>query len=161
MKKINLIKDTSNYEKWFELEDGRKLDIPYRYDAHIDIENLFLYGANERYDLPTINDLVLNKKGNFRYGYDIVDFDIGLYFDREDVTEATIDDIVSYFREHGYKVTRKAIKHNLKAYFMDMKSGYRDEINNYHIFTPCSCNPLSFRLTSLNRNTDWQTTYIC
>lgn len=56
-------------------------------------------------------------------------------------------------------VIEDAIKHNFNAYLMDMKSGFRDEINGYHLFTPCCHNPLSFRLTTLNKNCDWQTTY--
>ena len=41
----------------------------------------------------------------------------------------------------------------------DLKSGYRDEKNGYHLFTPCGCNPLSLRATSLEKELDWQTTY--
>ena len=40
-----------------------------------------------------------------------------------------------------------------------LKSGYRDEKNGYHLFTPCGCNPLSFRVSSLEPELDWQITY--
>ena len=44
----------------------------------------------------------------------------------------------------------------------DYKSGYCDDTNNYHLFTPCGCNPLSFRATSLPTQCGyWQYTYVC
>jgi hypothetical protein len=80
---------------------------------------------------------------------------------REDL-EDMVDDIVLWFNEHGYAVSPEAVGHNLSAWWGDMKSGYRDEKNGYHLFSPCGCNPLSVRLTTLDKLCeDWQTTYSC
>ena len=76
--------------------------------------------------------------------------------------EGKIKKIIAEFRENGFNITREAILHNYKAWRYDMKSGYRDEENNYHLFSPCGCNPLSFRATTLHKNcADWQHTYTC
>lgn len=57
--------------------------------------------------------------------------------------------------------TREAVLHNFRAWSGDLKSGFRDDRNGYHLFTPCGCNPLSFRATSLEPELDWQKTYEC
>ena len=78
--------------------------------------------------------------------------------------ELTRDDIVRIrieFAEHGFDVTEEAIMHNYNAWIADLKSGYRDDENNYHLFTPCGCNPLSFRASELDNRVDWQETYEC
>ena len=64
------------------------------------------------------------------------------------------------FYEHGFHVTLEALAHNYEAWYNDMKSGYLDEENGYHLFTPCGCNTLSFR-ASEDVGEDWQTTYTC
>lgn len=65
------------------------------------------------------------------------------------------------FSKLGFKVSERAIMHNYNAWAHDYKSGYRDDGGGYHLFTPCGCNPLSFRLTALSDDSkDWQTTYI-
>lgn len=73
-----------------------------------------------------------------------------------------IDKVIAEFQDNGFNVTREAIEHNYNAWRFDMKSGYRDEENGYHLFTPCGCNPLSFRCSSLEEGCeDWQITYVC
>ena len=70
------------------------------------------------------------------------------------------DAIQKEFKENGFNVTLTAIKHNYECWLEDFKSGYRDERNNYHLFSPCGCNPLSFRATTLHKQCeDWQQTY--
>lgn len=65
------------------------------------------------------------------------------------------------FKRHGFDVTDKALEHNYGCWRDDLKSGFRDEENGYHLFTPCGCNPLSFTATKLNGKCDyWQKTYI-
>lgn len=73
----------------------------------------------------------------------------------------SIRKVIAEFKEHGFNVTKEAIYHNYYAWLADEKSGYRDEVNGYHLFTPCGCNPLSFRLSTLSEKCDWQTTYCC
>ena len=75
-------------------------------------------------------------------------------------TGLSIRKVQAEFAQHGFNVSREAIKHNYEAWLSDQKSGYRDEDNNYHLFTPCGCNPLSFMATTLESLTrDWQDTY--
>lgn len=62
--------------------------------------------------------------------------------------------------QSGIKVSMSAIKYCYNAWKHGFKSGYRGK--GFHLFTPCSINPLSFRLTSLDKHfRDWQTTYVC
>jgi len=73
-----------------------------------------------------------------------------------------INRIEAFFKDNGYNVSREAIEHNFNAWLGDMKSGYRDDINGYHLFSPCGCNPLSMCLSTLNTLCDdWQQTYTC
>jgi hypothetical protein len=74
-------------------------------------------------------------------------------------TKLPYKDIIEEFEKQGFKVTRKAIKHNYEAWLVDTKSGYRDEKNNVFVFTPCGVNPLSFDVTNLDEHFDWQETY--
>ena len=67
--------------------------------------------------------------------------------------------VLKEFKKNGFNVTRKAIKHNYEAWSVDCKSGYRDEENNYFLFTPCGHNPLSFTAIRLDEHLDWQETY--
>ena len=64
------------------------------------------------------------------------------------------------FYINGFDVTLEAIAHNYEAWCRDMKSGYLDKENGYHLFTPCGCNTLSFRASEYVGE-DWQTTYTC
>jgi hypothetical protein len=78
------------------------------------------------------------------------------------LNEALFRKIQSHFQRKGYKVSIEAIAHCLTAWASDCKSGYRDEENGYHLFSPCGCNPLSLRLSTLSPECeDWQQTYIC
>lgn len=70
--------------------------------------------------------------------------------------------IANEFKENGFNVTIEAIKHNFEAWKNDYKSGFRDEANNYHLFSPCGCNNLRMCATELEKdNVHWQTTYKC
>lgn len=65
------------------------------------------------------------------------------------------------FIDNGFNVTMEALRHNYEAWYYDLKSGYRDEENGYHLFSPCGCNPLSFSASELIEGNDWQITYVC
>lgn len=76
--------------------------------------------------------------------------------------DAIINEIFNFFQEKGVNVSMDAIIHNFYAWMSGFKSGYRDKENGYHLFSPCGCNPLSMRYTTLNKlYEDWQTTYSC
>lgn len=76
------------------------------------------------------------------------------------LTAEDFDSIMEEFAQAGFNVTWEALYHNYSAWLGDLKSGYRDEKNGYHLFSPCGCNPLSFRVSELRDDcSDWQTTY--
>ncbi len=78
----------------------------------------------------------------------------------DEISDIDVEEVQDFFARHGYNVTEDAIRHNFEAWKEDFKSGYRDEKNGYHLFTPCGCNPLAFRLSTLDEDyEDWQETY--
>ena len=146
---------SGNAPHWWSYR-GKKLFIPCYYDIRID-------WVNKRYtfdcvkDIPTINEMIANgdkilscvpyKQCNSK-----------LYSGKRFNAQS----IVKYFNKKGYNVTLDAVEHNYNAWCCDMKSGYRDEENGYHLFTPYGCNPLQFRLSTLHPTAkDWQITYKC
>lgn len=149
----------------FQLHNGKMIDLfPYRYDGKIDVENnTYLTIYDDEYDhtnLPTINELL--QQGIIKEITCIErEFDINFPSGKISLTENDFDNIISKFKANGFNVTEEALKHNYNAWLADYKSGFRDNDNNYHLFTPCGCNPLSFRATSLHPQCiEWQQTYI-
>lgn len=150
----------------FKLPNGKIFELfPCRYDSKIDIENeTYILSYEEDYNkssLPTIQELV--NVGIIKE-VSCIEKSFRIDFDKND--KRSIDKVIKYtiekFSENGFNVTEEAIRHNFNAWVLDMKSGYRDEKNNYHLFTPCGCNPLSFSATTLHEQCeDWQKTYKC
>jgi hypothetical protein len=106
---------------------------------------------------PTINDLLADGTAT-----------LSRYVDEASVIYKTWPDKISYneikrkFRKEGFRVSDEAIKHNFDAWKQDMKSGFVDKENGYHLFTPCGHNPLQFHATRLDKHfEDWQITYEC
>ena len=153
--KIPIITDTTKVQHWFETSDGEKWGLPYYFLYRINLKDK-TYTLSEDSDLPTINDLIDKKLLDVKFSYDIIDLDYE-YPNRIPLTKA-----IEYFKSKGYNVSKDAIRHNFYCWQSGLKSGYRDEKNGYHLFTPCGGNPLSFRLTSLHEPCkDWQKTYEC
>ena len=101
---------------------------------------------------------VLDKEGT------CIEKQYNIYFpeDKTLLTTSDINTMIKEFKDNGLNVTKEAIMHNYQAWRFDQKSGYRDEDNGYHLFTPCGCNPMSFRASSLHTKCeDWQQTYTC
>ena len=161
---------TEKTSRCFIFNDGRMCDVyALCYDAKVDLEKgLFLSIADgkeyKESTLPTINDLVelgkvvegtcIEKKYNI-FLQDVDRFGCEL-------TMTDLKKIQKEFKENGFNVTLKALKYNYSSWLGDLKSGYRDEKNGYHLFTPCGCNPLSFSATTLHpKCEDWQQTYFC
>lgn len=157
---IKILSDNESVETWFETKDGKRLLLPRYFRNHIDLEhNVFYLGEYSEWidkGIPTLNDLVRN--GVLTECHDYKEETLQYKTYRYDIS---IKRAISYFKKRGYNVTEEAIKHNLEAYRRGYKSGYRDETNGYHLFTPSSFNPLSFNLTTLSTFCDWQTTYKC
>ena len=70
-----------------------------------------------------------------------------------------VDKLVQDCKKLGFTVTKEAVQHQLENWAYDCKSGYRDEANGYHLFTPCGHNPFSLRISELHSLCDWQETY--
>lgn len=157
--------ETKNYKmvesrkdcSWgFQLHDGRIILVAdeekfrLRFDEPIMVDG----------EVTTLNDLKANGKGKEVFPYE--KYDINNIKGAKNLSDKDLLRIQRKFKKNGFNVTFDALFHNYHAWFMDMKSGYRDEENGYHLFTPCGCNPLSFRATTLCDNCkDWQFTYEC
>lgn len=145
------IDDINEYTHYVVI-NGERYYIPRQFDLTLDIENK-RYSIDKVKGYKTINQL--NAEGTnieFKYPYLTIETPIYNKFD--------IDDVILFFKKRGFNVSEKAIKHNYNAWKNDFKSGYRDEKNNYHLFTSCGCNPLSFTLTTLHKTAiHWQSTY--
>jgi hypothetical protein len=145
--------------------DNTPMFLPIWYGNRLDLDNLLLFSGNEideHPEFPDLNDLVRDGRvteATIYRSHDIFLEKFSGCYEAPAFTESLIRKIQKEFREHGFNVTRKALEHNFSCWFSDLKSGFRDEKNGYHLFTPCGCNPLSFRATSLEKELDWQTTY--
>lgn len=152
----------------FELPNGKWVDVyACKYNCKVDLENeSFILSSDEDYEdsnLPIMEDLVeqgiVKVVSCIERTFDIDD----VYQNRfrvKNLSEKKIQSIINKFKKNGFNVTKEAIMHNFSCWMGDLKSGYRDEKNNYHLFSPCGCNPLSFRATTLHpKCEDWQTTY--
>lgn len=158
--------------RYFIIRDNRTpMFLPIAYNNKIDIKTMTLYTGEDikkNPKLPDYNDLIkwgYIKEANIFRGYDI---DVEWFADREtaeddnlELTDEIINNILLEFRLQEFNVTREALLHNYDAWRNDLKSGYRDDKNGYHLFTPCGCNTLSFRASRLCDDLDWQKTYMC
>lgn len=152
----------------FELPNGKYVNVyDVLYSSKIDIDNEMYVPEckDEEFEnlaLPTMNELVrdgiVKVVSCIENTYDI-DLPAVSRFGKK-MTAEDFNSIMDEFAQAGFKVTLEALLHNYSSWRGDLKSGYRDEKNGYHLFTPCGCNPLSFRATSLHEKcSDWQTTY--
>lgn len=150
-------------------ETGTDLIIPYYYGNKVNLETMEYVEDPDRFktdttkdefsnlDWPDINQLVEERKVEAAFPYKKYDIDLGFI---RSMSDTRINKIIKEFKEHGFNVTREAILHNFSAWACDYKSGYRDDANGYHLFTPCGCNPFSLRATTLYEScSDWQETY--
>lgn len=152
----------------FQLPNGKLIDVySCRYDAKVDLlnEKYIPYSDAKEYEmsnLPTFNDLI---EQEIVKEVSCIENTYEIEFEKSNRRRFTlsVDDIKKIrkeFKENGFKVSKKAILHNYFAWKGDLKSGFRDSRNKYHLFSPCGCNLLSFRATTLHpKCADWQTTY--
>lgn len=147
------------------MSDGTRMFLPLlRYDAAIDLENILQYTLNESKTcgFPELNDLLrdglVTEEKDYRE-YEIFPEEFNDPATAPPFTGKVIRGIIEEFGNNGFKVTREALVHNFRAWYSDRKSGFRDEKNGYHLFTPCGCNSLRFSATTLCDDLNWQTTY--
>lgn len=172
--KLRTVADRSETQWGVLLNDGRIISLfdennqfYLRWDFPIDLETMTY---EPRLADESKGEVSLNLLDGTVYAGEVKCYDECIYY-RDIYPEAftcpeqerlEIDRIESFFRDNGYNVPREAIEHNFDAWLDDTKSGYRDETNGYHLFSPCGCNPLSMRLSTLhNLCDDWQQTYTC
>lgn len=142
-------------------------DMDLHFDARFDMDNLIAYElCDNEYakltNLPTINELV--KDGIVARWKPYKEADLDRIDEKPDFYKngkPRIKAIKKYFKARGFTISTEAIMHNLKAWKRDYKSGYRDEVNNCHVFSACGCNPFGLYVTELYPACDWQTTYTC
>lgn len=151
---------TPNYQT-FLLPNGKMLDVyAVKYDSKVDLKNgIFIPITSSNYKkstLPTMNDLI--RKNIVKVVSCVRFYNIMVTRNVYSLTDEDFLHIQQEFRANGFKISIKALKHNYYAWMNDYKSGYRG--NGYHLFSPCGCNTLSFRASTLHKKCkDWQTTY--
>ena len=175
METIKFVKSRFETSNGYQLNDGRIIDVnslnwnygkPFNLETG-EIDNTFYppkkYKGKD--GLPdyapegftTLNNLRAQGNGHPVHCYDEYDIVLG---EQPQLNDKKIKEIIAEFEEAGHKVTKKAIMHNYCAWLDDFKSGYRDEKNGYHLFSPCGHNPFQLCLTTLHPLCeDWQTTY--
>ena len=155
-----------NGRYFIRTSDRTPMYIPIWYGNRIDLEGLLLYQGEEcdaNPDIPDLTTLVKTGKVEEAEIFRSHEVNVTAFTDctcRRKFTEKIIQNILQEFKNKGFNVTREALTHNFRAWHADLRSGYRDEANGCHLFTPCGCNPLSFRVSSLEEDLDWQTTYM-
>lgn len=177
MKKIKFIKSRKDAQWSFLLNDGRLIEIlgfegfSIKYDTPFSLETDEIIGRSPEWprfgaSLPdyvpdgytTLNNLTAQGLGDTVYCYEQYDINMGR---PDSLSKKQVKVICDEFNANGFNVTPEAVLHNFSCWLGDLKSGYRDEKNGYHLFSPCGCNDLSFRATTLDDRLDWQTTYFC
>lgn len=154
-KNYKVVESKKDYTRGFQLNDGRIIlvaDEKYRlrFDEPIMVDG----------EVTTLNDLKANGKGKEVFPYE--EYAINNIKGENNLSDKDLLRIQRKFKKNGFNVTFEALFHNYQAWFIGLKSGFRDEQNGYHLFTPCGGNPLSFRATTLCDNCkDWQFTYEC
>lgn len=151
---------------WFVI-DGKDCYLPWNWEVKVNMETMqFIlpWGEDktewEQSDWPTLNDLKHRMGVSVEDGHPYREYDIDFPDNVRELTPERAQEVVLEFNANGIPVTMEAVMHNYAAWHADFKSGYRGE--GFHLFTPCGCNPLSFRATTLDPSCDdWQTTYMC
>lgn len=165
-KKLHFVGSRFDTQRGIELSDGRVMSLYnednefyLRFDNPLNLSKGTFEPRVAVENELTLNTIIRGGLGKEVHCYNELQYMVGDKVD-EMAFGAEMNSILWFFKKNGYNVTREAIKHNLAAWLCDMKSGYRDEVNGYHLFSPCGCNPLSFRLTTLHELCDdWQETY--
>lgn len=172
--KLRTVADRSETQRGVLLTDGRIISLfnednefYLRWDFPIDLETMTYEPrlADESKGEVSLNSLDGTVYAGEVYCYDECNYYHHIYpesFICPEQKRLEIDHIEAFFKDNGYNVSKEAIEHNFDAWLDDMKSGYRDEAKGYHLFSPCGCNPLSMRLSTLHKLCDdWQQTYTC
>lgn len=146
----------------FLLPSGQMVNVyDVLYSSKADLERgTYLPSTDDNYKkspLPTFSDLV--RLGLVSVISCVDSFEITFGEDVRTLTAKDLQHVKDQFKSKGFDISLRALRHNYYAWLSDFKSGYRGR--GYHLFTPCGCNPLSFRVTTLHKSCrSWQDTYI-
>ena len=162
---LHFINSRHETEWGYQLPDGRIIDLldakgyfALKYDRAFNLQTGEVFPEGKHPDgSVTLNDL------NYQGGKTVHCYDevILNYSHRYVLSPGGLKMIQRRFAKKGYNVTKEAIQHQYDCWRWGGKSGYRDEQNGYHLFTPAGVNPFSLRLTSLHEKcSDWQKTYM-
>lgn len=158
-KEFKIVKSERDCQRGVKLNDGRVIviwglkedEIFLRFD-----DTILLDGK-----ITTCNDIIAEGKGVEVFGYKQYYIETKSKYPKK-LSKTAIKEIIKEFKKNGFCVTESAIRHNFECWQEDLKSGFRDSKNGYHLFTPCGCNRLSFTATELREGLeDWQKTYWC
>ena len=151
---------TKDYRS-FQLPNGKLVDVYFSlYSCKVNLEKgTYIPETDEDFatsSLPLMQELV--NKGIVIEVSCVKTYDINFPSNVSELNDKDFEKIRTEFKENGFNVSIGALKHNYNCWLGDFKSGYRGR--GYHLFTPCGCNPLSFRATTLHKKCkDWQETY--
>lgn len=141
-------------------DTNQPMFIPYNFQNRIDLDHMLitenLRECEELIQYPDINALV--KEGKIALAHIYREHHVNLGWLRG-MSEVRLHNILKEFMENGFNVTEEAVMHNYEAWKAGFKSGYRDEKNGYHLFTPSGCNQCDLRASSIEKELDWQNTY--
>lgn len=164
IKKLQREFDKNRTPRWFTI-DGMEVLLPWNWEyEYVNIDTMEWYHCSEPNHQPI--DGFKNLNALVRDGHEVELCNPFVEIDWRPINDypssINMDDVKEFFKEHGFNVTYSAISHQFDNWSMGYKSGYRDERNGYHLFTPCGGNPFRLSLTSLHETaSDWQTTYYC
>ena len=162
---LHFINSRHETEWGYQLPDGRIIDLldaegffALKYDRAFNLQTGEVFPEGKHPDgSVTLNDLN-HQGGKTVHCYDEVVLN---YSHRYVLSPGGLKIIQKRFAKKGYNVTKEAIQHQYDCWKWGGKSGYRDEQNGYHLFTPAGVNPFSLRLTTLHEKcSDWQKTYM-
>lgn len=149
---LNYIPTRKDAQWGFQLNDGRIIELMtkdgqllFKYSTPINLttgevgpEPPYRAFGRDEDTLPegftTLNILTKEKKGHTVYCYD--NYDINLGFIRTMTIRRAVK-IARKFQANGFNVRAEAVMFNFEGYMSGGKTGYRDEKNGYHLFTPC------------------------
>jgi hypothetical protein len=175
MEKIKFVKDVKDASQACVLNDGRifativeedECSYFLCWDTHFSLETGEIYKFNKQGDYPadatTLQEIIeVQHSGKIVEPYEEFNYHKDVY-PKDVVLNANLyRRIQAYFKNHyNRRVSIKAIEYCLVNWKNDYKSGYRDEKNGYHLFSPCGCNSLRLSMTTLvDSCAYWQKTY--
>ena len=171
MKELKIVKSRKDCQWGYQIAEGKILvicdkdgeyqlmwDTPFSIESGIIFDNENEIDAFDKGRTLTLTALSANKIGKQTHNYEEYCIRVG---EVKSLTNKDVKEICKQFKRYGFNVTEHAVLTNFANWRSGYKSGYRDDANGYHLFTPCGLNPFSLTATTLVEGVDWQDTYWC